>query len=96
MNDEKAKITELFMDICMDLWSRDASISYQMFASQVKQYIENLKSHMGYAAHLHEQTLGITDETGMSWEQQDEQTQKQIDEYEALLRYLETDDNWIP
>lgn len=86
----------LFMDICMDLWAGDVSISYDRFKEEILTRITNLKSHMGADAHRREAELGIIDETGMSWEEQDAQLQKQIDEHQQLLDYLETDSNWTP
>ena len=85
---------ELFMNICMDLWSGDASISYEMFVNEVNQYIQNLRSHMGIEAHLREKELGIIDATGMTWKELDKNCQKQIDQYQNLLDYLAKDENW--
>ncbi len=84
----------LFMNVCMDLWASDADISYKLFISTVKQYISNLRSHIGDEARRHEKELGITDETGMTGEEQDRALEKQIKGYEELIKYLETDENW--
>lgn len=85
---------KLFMNICMDLWAGDCSISYELFIKTVKSYISNLKSHIGPEAHKHLQEIGCIDETGMTWEEQDKQAKEQIKEYESLLSYLENDSNW--
>lgn len=84
------------MDICMDLWSGDVSISYDTFITEIRQRIENLKSHIGEEAHLKLLRLGVVDNTGMSWEKQDLQTKKEISQLEELLKFLETDSNWTP
>lgn len=82
------------MDLCMDLWAGDADISYELFIKEINKCISNLKSHMGVEAHRREFELGIIDETGISWEEQDNYMQKQINEYQRLLEYLENDSNW--
>lgn len=84
----------LFMDICMDLWAGDIPISYDLFKKEVETRIHNLKSHMGAEAHARLKALGIEDLTGMTIEEQDTQTQKQIDELQQLLDYLADDSNW--
>ena len=38
---------KLFMDICMDLWSGDVTISYKGFREEILTRIANVKSHMG-------------------------------------------------
>ena len=85
---------KLFMNLCMDLWAGDVSISYELFIKEINECISNLKSHMGAEAHRRESELGIIDKTGVSWEEQDRYMQKQIDEYQRLLEYLENDSNW--
>lgn len=85
---------KLFMNICMDLWSYDAPITYELFISTVKEYIKNLESHIGEEAHKKLKELGVIDNTGMTWEEQDAQTGKQIKEYKDLLDYLQDDSNW--
>ncbi len=85
---------ELFFNVCLDLWAGDVAITYDIFRETVGTYIRNLESHIGEDAHKHLADLGVIDETGMTWEEQDEQTKKQIDEYKKLLDYLEMDENW--
>lgn len=85
---------KLFMNLCMDLWAGDVSISYKLFIEEINERISNLKSHMGEEAHRRESELGIIDKTGISWEEQDRYTQKQINEYQRLLEYLKDDSNW--
>lgn len=84
----------LFMDICMDLWSGDVTISYKGFREEVLTRIANVKSHMGKEAHDRETRMGIIDNTGMSIEEQDDVLQKEIDKYQKLLDYLDDDSNW--
>lgn len=91
---EKISIEKLFMNVCMDLWSGDVAISLDVFKKTVTEYIFNLKSSLGKDAHIRLSDLGVVDETGLSWEEQDEQCKKQIMEYEALLDYLNEDSNW--
>ena len=94
MIEKSNDIKNLFMDICMDLWSGDVTISYNTFINTINERIENLESHIGYDAHMHLIECGIEDNTGMSWDEQDEYTKKQIDEYKELLSFLENDSNW--
>ena len=82
------------MNVCMDLWSYDAPITYELFVNTVKEYIKNLESHIGVEAHKKLKELGVIDNTGMTWEEQDIQTEKQIKEYKDLLDYLQNDINW--
>lgn len=86
----------LFMDIMMDLWAGDVIVSYKIFIEEINKRISNLQSHIGTEAHQKETALGIIDKTGMSWEEQDENLRKQINEYQELLEYLENDSNWTP
>ena len=85
----------LFMDTCMDLLSRDIPITYEAFVNTVKEYIDNLRSHIGKEAHEQEAAMGVIDETGMTREEQDAACERQIREYKQLLEYLEDDNNWI-
>lgn len=85
---------DLFMNICMDLWSGDVTISYDRFTQEIQERIKNLESYIGEDSHKHLESLGIIDNTGMTWEEQDAQTQKEIEKYKELLSYLETDSNW--
>ena len=85
---------KIFMSLCMDMWAGDVSISYDAFIKEVKRIIENLKSYIGIEAHKKLEEIGVVDNTGMSWEEQDEYHQKQIKEYQDLLTYLENDSNW--
>ena len=82
------------MYLCMELWAGDAEISYELFIKEINERISNLKSHIGVEAHRREAELGIIDETGMSWEEQDKYMQKEINEYQGLLEYLDNDSNW--
>ena len=90
------KIFEQFMYICMDLWSWDAEISYDMMKKTIQTYINNLQSQMGEEAHKRFVELGGIDLTEESWEEQDKHTQEQIDVLQELFNYLETDSNWTP
>ena len=85
---------KIFMDICMDLWAGDVAITYKIFKQEINNRIENLSSTIGEAAHRHLLEIGVTDETGMTWEEQDMYTKNQIDKLQQLLNYLETDSNW--
>ena len=91
---EEQIMERLFMEIMMDLWAGDVIVSYKLFIKEINKRISNLQSHIGTEAHQREAELGIIDETGMSLEQQDENLQKQINEYQELLEYLENDSNW--
>lgn len=87
---------KLFMDIMMDLWAGDAEVSYELFIKEINKCINNLKSYIGKEAHQRLEAMGVKDETGMSWEEQDENTMRQIKKYIELLDYLEADSNWTP
>ena len=87
-------LERVFMELCMDLWSGDVPITYDRFIKEVNVRIKNLESHIGPEAHKKCAELGIIDNTKMSWEEQDEQCKKQIEEYQSLLTYLENDSNW--
>lgn len=88
-------IEKLFMNICMDFWASDVSISYERFREEILERINNIKSHMGLEAHAREEALGVIDETGMSIEEHDAQDQQLINDYQALLDFLDDDSNWI-
>ncbi len=87
---------KIFMNIMMDLWAGDAEVSYELFIEEINIRINNLKSYIGKEAHQMLEAMGVKDKTGMSWEEQDEDTMRQIKEYIELLDYLETDGNWTP
>jgi hypothetical protein len=80
----------------MDLWAGDMTITYERYKQEILDRIQNLQSLMGEEAHKRSQELGIIDATGMTWEEQDAQAQKQITELQQLLDFLETDSNWTP
>ncbi len=88
-------IEKLFMNICMDFWASDVSISYERFREEILERINNIKSHMEPEAHAREEALGVIDETGMSIEEHDSQDQQLINDYQALLDFLDDDSNWI-
>lgn len=48
-------------------------------------WMENLYSHIGVAAHDNELKCGVEDLTGMTWEEQDIQMLKQIESYKNYL-----------
>lgn len=57
-------------------------------AKTLSRWIENLYSHVGKAAHEHEREIGIRDETGISWEEQDLITLQKICAYKKCLSKL--------
>lgn len=85
---------KLFMNICMDLWSYDAAITYDVFVNEINRIIANLNSCIGEDAHKHLEQIGVKDETGMTWQEQDEYYKREIDKYAQLLRWLSDDSNW--
>lgn len=91
---ENPEIFKLFMYTCMDMWSWDAEISLEGFKAQIETYISNLESHIGPEAHKRLADMGVIDNTGMSWEEQDAQTRADIEKYKELLDYLNNDNNW--
>lgn len=89
-------IKDLFMDICMDLWAGDCKISLDLFKRTINERIDNLRSSIGPEAHKKLQELGIIDETGLTWEEQDKYSRQQIKAYIDLLDYINNDNNWTP
>lgn len=91
---DKSKIASLFMNMCLEMWSGDCVISYELFIDEVNSRIKNLESSIGEDAHKRLEEMGVVDATGMAWEDQDAFTQNQIEEYKVLLSYLSDDKNW--
>lgn len=85
---------KLFVDICMDMWTGDCQISYNGFVEEITNRINNLSSSVGNEAHEKLEALGVVDETGLTWEEEDKYTKEQISGYENLLTYLQNDSNW--
>ena len=71
------------------LKSYDIKPTKKIISEELNFYIKNLYSHIGEAAHKHEEELGIINETGMTWEEMDAQMLKQIMEYKEALKELE-------
>ena len=69
--------------------------SYDMLPSTknikkvISEWISNLYSHIGAEAHKHQRELDVIDKTGMSWEEQDMQMLKQIQDYKEALVELD-------
>jgi hypothetical protein len=95
-NYKDRNLYELFMEVCMDLWSYDVAITYELFRNRVLTYISNLESYLGEEAHIQLEELGVADDTGLSWEDQDSNKKHMISDYKRLLAYLDNDSNWIP
>ena len=87
-------IYELFMYLCIDMWSGDESITYDGFKKYVNQLIKNTRSYIGEENHKRLQRMGVEDRTGMTWAEQDAKHEEEIAMYKKLLAYLEDDDNW--
>ena len=51
----------------------------------VREWIENLSSHCGADAHRTLEYLGVADETGMDWDEQDAWAREKIARYEDYL-----------
>lgn len=67
------------------LESWDCKPTKENIKKTLERWIQNLYSHIGIAAHKYEQELGIVDETGMTWEEQDLLHFQQIDRYKKCL-----------
>lgn len=70
------------------LKSWDCKPTKENIANTLSRWMENLYSHVGKAAHEHEAKIGIKDETGISWEEQDLITLQQICAYKKCLSRL--------
>jgi len=80
-----------------ELLGWDAIITTKVLIDRLNEYIDNLNSYIGIESHKRLESLGIVDKTGMSWIEQDRQTQEQINDYKATVDYLQslpTDYDW--
>lgn len=71
------------------LKSCDIKPTKEIIAEELNFYIKNLYSHVGEEAHKHSESIGIINDTGMTWEEMDAQMLKQIEEYKEALKELE-------
>lgn len=70
------------------LESLDIEPTKENIKRTLNKWISNLYSHVGKAAHEHEAKIGIKDETGISWEEQDLITLQKICAYKKCLSRL--------
>lgn len=78
-------ISQEFTEVIDYLESWDIKPTKENIKRVLEKWIENLYSHIGIAAHMHELDCGIEDLTGMSWEEQDMEMLKQIERYKLCL-----------
>jgi len=71
------------------LKSWDVTPTKENIKEVLTEWINNLYSHIGVEAHKNELALGIKDETGLSWEEQDNIMLSQIEDYKNALDELE-------
>ena len=71
------------------LKSCDIKPTKKIIEEELNFYIKNLYSHVGEAAHKHSESIGIINDTDMTWEEMDAQMLKQIEEYKEALKELE-------
>ena len=91
-----SELNQLFINVCMDLWAGDCGITYELFIETLNERIDNLYSHIGKEAHERYRVMGVEDNTGLSWIEQDKQILKEIERYQKLIDYLKDDSNWTP
>lgn len=58
--------------------------------SVINKWIENLYSHIGKEAHEYSLICDVADETGMTWEEQDNYMLQKINEYRKCLSEIES------
>lgn len=69
-----------------DMWDvSEKNRTVQRVRELLSKWCDNLRSQMGEEAHQHLSALGIVDETGMTWSEQDESFRKQIQTYENYM-----------
>ena len=71
------------------LKSCDIKPTKKIIEEELNFYIKNLYSHVGEEAHKHAESIGIINDTDMTWEEMDAQMLKQIEEYKEALKELE-------
>ncbi len=81
-------IKEAIEDAKEDLLSWDCEPTNENLIRNFNKWIDNLYSHIGDSAHLHLLSLGIADETGLSWAEQDARTLEQIELYKECVNHL--------
>ncbi len=74
------------------LESWDCPVTREQVIKIVSEWRDNLKSYIGKEAHQRLMALGVIDETGMSWEEQDNQSAKKIERYELYLSKISNPD----
>lgn len=87
-------IQEAKEEAVLQLLSWDCPINAEMVKKVLKDWISNLKSHIGKEAHEYEARF-VEDHTGMTWDEQDAQCKEQIGDYEEALKDIENgNDDW--
>ena len=71
------------------LYSWDIEPTKENIKRILNRWIKNLYSHIGIESHQHSLSCGITDQTGLTWEEQDMQTLQQIETYKKCIEELE-------
>ena len=70
------------------LESWDCPVTRDNIIKCVTEWRDNLRSQIGEEAHKRSLALGIVDDTGMSWEEQDRYAIRQAARYEAYLKKI--------
>lgn len=87
-------IQEAKEEAVLQLLSWDCPINAEMVKKVLKDWISNLRTHIGKAAHEYEAQF-VEDHTGMTWDEQDAQCIEQIGDYEKALEDIENgNDDW--
>ena len=72
---------EAIEETVIDILSWDGKVSYESIIQVLSGKISNLKSQIGEEYHKKLIAYGIKDETGMTWDEQDDQSRELINDY---------------
>ena len=78
----------VILEVIEELESWDIEPTKENMIWELNKWITNLYSHVGKAAHGREAEIGIIDETGIPWEEQDAQMLQKIETYKATIKKL--------
>lgn len=82
-------MSKTMVEVIEFLESWDCKPTKEEMIKTLREWIKNLYSHIGVAAHEHSLACGIVDETGVSWEEQDMQMLQQIERYKKCIVEIE-------
>lgn len=92
--DAKQAALELLMEYFMDRTAADCVVTREGFKEDLTTLIENMTSQVGEEHHKRLKAAGVIDKTGMTWEEQDAVTRKEIERHRAALEWISDEKNW--